>query len=502
MSLFDAIRNRGMHPLVHSGAGQYRADEFLRKVRYRNRLLRQCDVRCLALLADNDPEWLITDLAARLAGVTLIPLPAFFTPRQLQNALAVTAADALVTDSAPLPGFRPTVRLTETLSLSLRPATSVKMPAGVTKVTFTSGTTAEPKGICLRAAALDAVAASIAGATQAVSVQRHLCALPLAVLLENVAGVYGAFLRGAELVVPPLHELGWNGGSSFDVARLLECLDRYQPQSMILLPQMLKALVLELTRTGKRLRGLRFVAVGGARTPAALVEAARALGVPAYEGYGLSECGSVVSLNVPGNDCPGSVGVPLPGREVRISSSGHIEIQRPGYLGYLGSSSDAPEWLDTGDVGHFDAKGFLHISGRSKNLLITGFGRNISPEWVESEILCEPGVLQAMVLGDAWPALGALLVTAPGTDAEAAVRRCNARLPDYARIGAWRSIDYMNNDNGLATANGRIRREHAASFHRARIESMREQIEIRHSGSTPSVSLSNRKGQACHSIQS
>ncbi len=502
MSVFDVIRNHGMHPLIHSGAGHYRADEFLRKVRYRNRLLRQCGVRCLALLADNSPEWLITDLAARLAGVTLIPLPAFFTPRQLQNTLEAAAADALVTDSAPLPGFRPTVRLTQTLSLSLRPATGAAMPAGVTKVTFTSGTTAEPKGICLRAAALDAVAASIAEATRAVSVQRHLCVLPLAVLLENVAGAYGALLRGAELVVPPLHELGWNGSSSFDPACLLECLYRYQPQSLILLPQMLKSLVIELTRTGQRLSGLRFVAVGGARTPAALVEAARALGLPVYEGYGLSECGSVVSLNVPGKDCPGSVGVPLPGREVRVSPSGHIEIRQPGYLGILGSSCDIPEWLDSGDIGHFDADGFLHISGRSKNLLITGFGRNISPEWVESELLYEPGVLQAMVLGDAWPALGALLVTAPGADAELAVRQCNARLPDYARIGAWRRVERMCAENGLATANGRIRREGAGEFNHDLIESMRAQIEDRCGKPAAAVSLAKNKGQQCHFTQS
>lgn len=499
-SLLEAVESRGSRLLLQGGARNLGADEFLREVRDCARLMRKSNIRCLALLADNGPDWLVTDLAARLAGAVLVPLPAFFTPRQLHHVLDATAADALATDAAPISGFRPAGRLTGKLSLGLRRTGGAEIPSATAKVTFTSGTTAEPKGVCLSESALDAVAGSICTATDAVSVRRHLCVLPLAVLLENVAGVYGALLGGAELVVPPLYELGWTGSSSFDAARLLECLDRYRPQSMILLPQLLKALVAELKRKGKSLAGLEFVAVGGARIPARLITAARTRGVPVYEGYGLSECGSVVSLNVPGADLPGSVGKPLPGRNVRIGPRGHIEIRHPGYLGYLGCGA-GPQWLDTGDIGHFDASGFLHIGGRSKNLLITAYGRNISPEWVESELLCEPGVLQAMVLGDAWPGLGALLVASPGADIESSVRQCNARLPDYARVAAWRRVEYMSAESGLATANGRLRRARVADLHRGQVDSMRKQLEGPEGGpvlTTPS----NNKGPTCHSTQS
>ncbi len=367
----------------------------------------------------------------------------------------------------------------------LGPKTGRRVPAGIAKVTFTSGTTGTPKGVCLSSEQQQSVAAILAAQTAKLGLRRHLCVLPLAVLLENVAGAYAALLSGADIVLPRLAEVGLRGSCGFDPGILFAAIERFRPDSMILLPQMLKALVRWLKASGKRVEALKFVAVGGARTAAELILEARALGLPVYEGYGLSECCSVVALNLPGADCPGSVGRPLPGREIRISSTGEIEIRAPHGVRYLGQQRSRAGWISSGDLGAVDKAGFLHVHGRCTQLLVNAFGRNISPEWVESELLAHPGVLQAMVLGDNQPALGALLVPTPGSDKRlltASVNRCNASLPDYARIAAYRTVEPFSVTNGQLTPNGRIRRKTVLDTHRAIIKALHQEIEALFAG--------------------
>ena len=135
--------------------------------------------------------------------------------------------------------------------------------------------------------------------------------------------------------------------------------------------------------------------------------------------------------------------------------------------GYLG---DPPRQgsarIQTGDLGEFDKDGFLYVRGRTKNLFITSLGRNVSPEWVESELAHEPAIRHAIAFGEAQPAVTALLSPArpdlPGDAIQAAVERVNARLPAHARIGRWiRMAEPPSFSNGLLTANGRVRREQA-----------------------------------------
>src|SRR3546814_875250 len=159
---------------------------------------------------------------------------------------------------------------------------------------------------------------------------------------------------------------------------------------------MLRAMVGALA-TGKLAapEGLRLAAVGGAAVGRTLLKQAHALGVPAYEGYGLSEGASVQTLNLPRANRPGSAGSALPHAHLRIAPDGEIEISGSVFAGYLGQTDVPLEWWPTGDLGHLDDDGFLHVHGRKKHILITGFGRNVSPEWVETEIRAEPQILQA-----------------------------------------------------------------------------------------------------------
>jgi len=428
------------------------------------------DVRVAALAADNGPEWLSIDIGAQLAGVTLVPLPGFFSAEQIAHALQDSGADALIdaatappagefpnaTSPAAAPFFRG-LRLQR-----LTPVATPALPAGTAKISYTSGTTGRPKGVCLTQNGMDTVAQSLRSVVAELGVTRHLCVLPLATLLENVAGVYAPLQDGAEVIVPSLRETGLAGANGFDVSTLLRCLDTYRPESIILLPQLLAALVAAIEQGAKRPSDLRFIAVGGAHVSPALLERADRVALPVYEGYGLTECCSVVSLNSPAARRAGSVGRPLPHARVTLDAQAEIHVGGPAVCGYVGSDT-MPTSIATGDLGRFDADGFLHVNGRRKNVFITSFGRNVSPEWVETELIEQAPIGQAAVFGEARPWNVAVIAprAANVTPAEvqAAIERVNRRLPDYARIGDWLcAAEPFTQRNGLATANGRNRR--------------------------------------------
>lgn len=429
----------------------------------------------LATLLDNSAAWVVLDRACVRAGLVHVPLPAFFTPEQVQHALVAAGVGTLVTEGVAVAadGFAVAGRH---LRLARHTALAVPLPTGTSKITFTSGTTGTPKGVCLGEAAMLRVAEGLAERLRPLGIARHLCALPLPVLLENIAGVLAPFAAEATCIVRPLHELGLTGSSSFDPGAFDRAVRVHQPHSLVLLPQMLRAWAGWLHATRQRApETLRFVAVGGAAVGPKLLALARAVGLPAFEGYGLSEAASVQTLNLPGADKPGSAGRPLPHAHVRIGAGGEVEVAGSVYLGYVGGPPVADAWVATGDLGTIDAEGFLHLQGRRKHVLITGFGRNVSPEWVETVLRDEPAVLHAVVFGDGEPQLWAVLwpVDPRADDAalERAVATANATLPDYARIGRWvRGAAPFDAASGLATANGRPRRDaiaqrHASSSH-------------------------------------
>jgi long-chain acyl-CoA synthetase len=438
--------------------------------------LRAQGTRVLATLLDNGVPWVVADLAAEQAGVVHVPLPLFFTPAQTAHALQVAGVDTLLT-IAPLAARWPqavsdpwTIAGEAVCALRL-PAQGLSMPPDTAKLTFTSGTTGTPKGVCLSAPALHRVRDGLVQALEPLDIRRHLCALPLAVLLENVAGVMAPLARGAECLVPPLAELGLSGSSSFDAAAFNAAVERYQPHSLILLPQMLRAWVGWLLLQGRVApQGLRMVAVGGAAVGAPLLLAARRLGIPAYEGYGLSEGSSVQTLNLPGADKPGSAGRPLPHAQVRINPRGEIEVTGGLLAGYLGQLPLDPAWWPTGDLGEIDADGFVHVRGRLKHVLITAFGRNVSPEWVETALRGGQTIAQTVVFGDGEPSLSAViwpvLAGLPDAAIQAEVDAANQSLPDYARVLHWvRALAPFSADAGMATANGRPQREAILALH-------------------------------------
>jgi long-subunit acyl-CoA synthetase (AMP-forming) len=207
---------------------------------------------------------------------------------------------------------------------------------------------------------------------------------------------------------------------------------------------------------------LRFIAVGGGAVSTEILQQSRAAGLPVFQGYGLSECASVVCLNTPAHDKPGSVGRPLQHVRVRIDRDGEICVSGATMAGYLGGAEHPAEEMHTGDLGEIDADGFVYVRGRIKNMFITSMGRNITPEWVESELASQPAIAQAMVSGEARPYPVALVVAMANASQESidrAIACANTRLPDYARVRHWAAFpEAPTLANGLLTANGRLRR--------------------------------------------
>jgi len=477
----------------------------------------------IASLVDNGIDWLVADLAMLEAGIVHVPLPGFFTPAQVAGAREAAGVEGILLDPAsPLPALfaaaqgcgmagattasAPISGLDQLQLTLVAPTARPQLPAGTAKVTFTSGSTGAPKGVCLGAEGLLRVVAGVHAATRPLGIRHHLCALPLAVLLENTAGAMVALSKGATVHVRPAAALGWRGAAGFDAALLDRVVRDTGAESLILMPQMLRGWTAHLGRGhGKRGQGkghghdntdagaapgtLRFVAVGGAAVGARAILAARAAGLPAFEGYGLSEGGSVQTLNLPGADRPGSAGRPLPHARIHADDQAHLHASGSLMLGYIGHAPLVDESLATGDVGEVDADGFVWVRGRRDNLLITGLGRNVSPEWVESLLRESACVAEAVVLADGhgglhavvWPAAGATDVLESGracttshtdtdaaTDAaiDAAVAATNARLPDYARLSHWTlACRPLNTASGLATPGGKPLRAAIAAAH-------------------------------------
>ncbi|KAA1174382.1 AMP-binding protein [Marinobacter salinexigens] len=409
------------------------------------------------LAGDNSAAWVIADLACLMAGVVCVPVPGFFSDSQRQHLMARAGLDGLLCGDVGAAGQALGFGLhLEFLSVRAEPA---RMHEGTAKITFTSGSTGTPKGVCLSAEQMAATSLALKERLGQVSLSHHLCILPLATLLENIAGVYLPLLMGATVELASLASLGMTGSSGLDSPRLIESLNRIQPDSLILVPELAALLVSAAEQGHLTTDGYSFLAVGGGKVSPDLLSRGRACGLPLYEGYGLSECGSVVALNVPGDERPGSVGRPLNHIRVEMGADREILVQGNAHLGYLGDDENCQRVIHTGDLGELDGQGFLRVDGRSKNLLITSFGRNISPEWLESELVQAIGARQAVVFGDGEPRPSALITFQDNRspqDISQALTELNQRLPDYAQLTAvYVRRQLLNQAEGYLTANGR-----------------------------------------------
>lgn len=475
----------------------------------------------LALYIPNSIDWVIADLAAAKSGITVIPIPHFFSEKQIQHLIIDANIDALLClqQNPPLACITPVLDTLEPQqNFNLQKSDSVFGPlsdgiSGISsagrsatinekiddgwelecelwttprekqhcstqleneliecaKITYTSGSTGNPKGVCLSAVGIENVMLALADKLNSTTMCNHLCLLPFSTLLENIAGIYLPLYRGKTTTIESPANLGFTSNNHFDLEKLQYALNLHKVDSVILFPQMLKTIVSQGDHPSYH--ALNFVAVGGGKTAPSLIHQARSMALPIFEGYGLSECGSVVAINTQESNRIGSVGRVLNHAGVTIANDGEIIVSGSSMLGYLHQEKNV-EPIKTGDLGYFDDDGFLYVSGRKKDSIISSFGRNIAPEWVESELLAQKEISQIAIFGDGQPHLTAVIVAATNKNEvhlsdqqikekiSFAVNRCNATLPDYAKILQWQlSKQAFTTANGLLTPNGKQRRQ-------------------------------------------
>ena len=245
---------------------------------------------------------------------------------------------------------------------------------------------------------------------------------------------------------------------------------------------------------------LRVAASGAAPLSKDLAEFYEAIGMPLVEGYGLTE-GGVVSLNPLDRPKPGSIGKALPGIEVRISTDGELLVKGPClFSGYLNDPETTAEvlrdgWLHTGDIAHQDSEGYLFITGRKKELIVSSTGKKIYPSRVENLFKMEPLISQVLLIGDRLPFLTALftlnqpaaeglkgmagwtgdLFAAPPVQAEIhkAVTRVNKQLAPFEQVRKYRVLPRdFSIDQGELTATMKVRRTRAMENFKTHIDEL------------------------------
>jgi malonyl-CoA/methylmalonyl-CoA synthetase len=361
----------------------------------------------------------VAHVAALRLGLVVVPVNTAFGPTEI-GAVATAAAPALAVldDPARLPGV-PSTGPDVALPDGPPPTLDAAGPDDTALLVFTSGTTGTPKGVPLSHANLLATSASIEAAWRWTAADRLVLALPLFHVHGLGVGLHGTLLAGASAVILP----------RFDVDAVLDTIAATEATLMFGVPTMWVRFA-----TSPRvaaLAALRLCVSGSAPLdPSTFTALAEGIGSPVLERYGMTETGMLVSNPYDGERRAGSVGLALPGVEVRLDEregageparqsggereAGEILVRGPnvfgGYLGGVGADAfTADGWFRTGDLGRADPDGYLRIVGRSKELIITG-GFNVYPRDVEEVLIDHPAVAEVAVVGVPDPEWGERVV--------------------------------------------------------------------------------------------
>jgi long-chain acyl-CoA synthetase len=404
------------------------------------------------ILADSDARVAIVSTKGQLAKLQSLTaeLPGLRSVIVMDDAAAGPGALAF---SALLEEGRQA--LAEDPALARRLGDAVR-PDQLATLIYTSGTTGPPKGVMLSHANLvsnvrDALLDFTIGPADAA-----LSVLPLSHIFERMAGHYIMVLRGVAvayaesvdtlaanmlevrptvmLAVPRLFEKIYGrivdtvlAGPALKRAiffrgraaawRWARLVTRRQsvPPLLALEHRIFDRLVYDTLR--KRVGGrVKFFVSGGAPLNAEIAEFFLGAGLPILEGYGLTETSPVIAVNRPGRSKPGTVGPPIAGVTVKIADDGEILVQSPGVMkGYFnlpGETAAALEggWFHTGDIGHLDADGYLMITDRKKDLLVTAGGKKVAPQPIENALKAIKYIAEAVLIGDQRPFVSALIV--------------------------------------------------------------------------------------------
>jgi long-chain acyl-CoA synthetase len=401
----------------------------------------------VGVLGENRVEWLVADMGILTAGAVTVSPHSSLSARQVQFQMRDAGVRWLFVSTAPqlekvrqiraelpdlkgivvfdaLPTAGDALNWSEFLNIGRRalPRLAAELarreaalrPDDLAAIMYTSGTTGDPKGVMLTHGN---ILSNVRACLEAEPVQPDdvtLCWLPLSHIYARtvdhydrlVAGLVLCLAESAETVVANIAEIQPTRFSS--VPRFYE-----KVLAMIASP--------DPAVTAAKLRAvfgprIRYLGAGGAPLPAAVEQTLRAAGLSVYPGYGLTESSPVLTFNLSTRERPHTVGVALPGVEIRIAADGEVLARGPnimkGYWNNPAATADAIRdgWLHTGDLGSLDADGFLRITGRKKELLVLSNGKKVVPTQIEGLLVADDCIDQAVVYGEGRSYLTALLV--------------------------------------------------------------------------------------------
>jgi len=425
----------------------------------------------IILYGENRPEWIIALWGCLLAGVIAVPIDYRSSPEFVERIRNIVGGRAILTGD----------------ETGMYDGQAAFEPGRIAKdqtaeIIFTSGATAEPKGVIITHRNILANIVPVEN-----EVKKYLrYARPFApIRFLNLLPLSHMFGQAMATFIPPMLPGVVVFMHGFAPHEILRQIRTRRVSVLVSVPQILEILRTHLiqmfpelgqgkTRKGHWLRrwwryrkvhrlfGWKFWSfiVGAAPLPADLEAFFSELGFLVIQGYGLTETAPIVTLNHPFHARQGSVGKPIGGVEVKIAGDGEILVRgdnvTSGYFEHPEETARAFEdgWFHTGDIGELKENGELSILGRKKEMIVTPEGLNVFPEDVESVLKQQPGVRDAAVIGTG--RVQAVLILDNGADAEEIVRRANARLADYQRI---RSVSIWPQDEFPRTeGTGKLKR--------------------------------------------
>ena len=422
--------------------------------------------------SENSPEWIAAFYGCLLRGAVIVPLDLKSTPDFAARVQQQVSAKLLLSDQRQ--SAFPIAHLSlSTLSATIRvhsdqpyAATPAK-PTDLVEVVFTSGTTAEPKGVCLTHRNLLANLAPIekefekyARWERFVHPLRLLCLLPLSHVFGQLMGIFIPQILRAEVYFR----------ESYKPSEIITVVKKQRINVLVTVPRVLETLrekvqsevaadklaaaddrhFLKNWWTFRRVRrrfGWRFWAfvTGGATLESETESFWRRLGYAVVQGYGMTETASLTSLSHPFRTRRGSIGKPVKGQELKLSETGEILVRgdnvSPGYWsGSIQPIADDQGWIHTGDIGEVGPQGNIFFRGRSKETIVTAAGLNIYPADLEAVLDRQAEIKASAVIPfgpNGTEALAVLIPQTEGSDVKPAVQRANDSLAEFQRIRDW-----------------------------------------------------------------
>jgi long-chain acyl-CoA synthetase len=434
------------------------------------------------LWAENSAEWVASFFGCVLRGTIVVPLdvqsdPSFVTRVQQQVGAKLFLCDATTRTLADL--NIPVLDLSELSSLVAHQSTSAYNATEVgtdetVEIVFTSGTTAEPKGVLIThrnlLANLNPLEEEIEPYLKwerLVHPIRFLNLLPLSHVFGQFMGMFIPPLLGGEVFFQ----------SSLNPSQIIETIKRERISVVVTVPRILDALREKIERdyeargklaelrerlessAGKhfilrwwgfrrihRMLGWKFWAFisGGATLNPDTEKFWQRLGFAVIQGYGLTETASLISVNHPFKAGSGSIGRAMPGQEVKLGENGEILVRgenvSPGYWQAKTVRQEEDGWFHTGDIGYADEEGNLYFKGRSKEVIVTSAGVNVYPEDIERVLDRQPEIKASAVIeieGRRGPEPLAVLILRDDVNAKDIIDRTNKSLAQHQQVRRW-----------------------------------------------------------------